>query len=78
MIEERIVISDANVIFDLLSVQLLEAFFALPCEICTTDLVISEIERPEQQQIIQKFIVQKMVKTLHFQCSDFQFLKMFG
>ena len=25
-----------------------------------------------------KFIVQKMVKTLHFQCSDFQFLKMFG
>ena len=24
------------------------------------------------------FIVQKMVKTLHFQCSDFQFLKMFG
>ena len=26
----------------------------------------------------QDFIVQKMVKTLHFQCSDFQFLKMFG
>lgn len=24
------------------------------------------------------FIVQKMVKTMHFQCSDFQFLKMFG
>lgn len=68
MIEERIVISDANVIFDLLSVQLLEAFFALPCEICTTDLVISEIERPEQQQIIQKFIKLKKlgVATLDF------------
>lgn len=26
----------------------------------------------------REFIVQKMVKTLHFQCSDFQFLKMFG
>ena len=25
----------------------------------------------------KNFIVQKMVKTLHFQCSDFQFLKMF-
>lgn len=48
MIKERIVISDANVIFDLLSVHLLEVFFALPCEICTTDFVISEIERPEQ------------------------------
>ena len=27
---------------------------------------------------LNDFIVQKMVKTLHFQCSDFQFLKMFG
>lgn len=66
MIEERIVISDANVIFDLLSVQLLEAFFALPCEICTTDLVISEIERPEQQQIIQKFIKLKKLGVATF------------
>ena len=62
MIEERIVISDANVIFDLLSVQLLEVFFALPCEICTTDLVISEIERPEQQQIIQKLVVSRVFR----------------
>ena len=71
MIEERIVISDANVIFDLLSVQLLEAFFALPCEICTTDLVISEIERPEQQQIIQKFIKSKRLGVATFDFDEF-------
>lgn len=71
MIEERIVISDANVIFDLLSVQLLEAFFALPCEICTTDLVISEIERPEQQQIIQKFIKSKKLGVASFNFDEF-------
>lgn len=71
MIEERIVISDANVIFDLLSVQLLEAFFALPCEICTTDLVISEIERPEQQQIIQKFIRSKKLGVTSFYFDEF-------
>jgi len=71
MIEERIVISDANVIFDLLSVQLLEAFFALPCEICTTDLVISEIERPEQQQIIQKFIKLKKLGVATFEFDEF-------
>lgn len=71
MIEERIVISDANVIFDLLSVQLLEAFFALPCEICTTDLVISEIERPEQQQIIQKFIKLKKLGVAIFEFDEF-------
>lgn len=70
MIEERIVISDANVIFDLLSVQLLEAFFALPCEICTTDLVISEIERPEQQ-IIQKFIKLKKLGVAIFEFDEF-------
>ena len=33
---------------------------------------------PIDASVNEKFIVQKMVKTLHFQCSDFQFLKMFG
>ena len=71
MIEERIVISDANVIFDLLSVHLLEAFFALPCEICTTDFVISEIEKPEQQKIIQKFIKVKKLGVASFDFDEF-------
>ena len=71
MIEERIVISDANVFFDLLSVSLLEAFFALPCEICTTDLVISEITRPEQLKIVQKFIKSKKLGVVSFNAVDF-------
>ena len=71
MIEERIVISDANIIFDLLSVSLLEAFFALPCEICTTDLVISEITRPEQSKIVQKFIKSKKLGVVSFNAVDF-------
>ena len=71
MIEERIVISDANVIIDLLSVQLLEAFFALPCEIFTTDFVISEIERPEQQKIIQKFVKSKKLGVASFGFDEF-------
>ena len=71
MIKERIVISDANIIFDLLSVSLLEAFFALPCEICTTDLVISEITRPEQLKIVQKFIKSKKLGVVSFNAVDF-------
>lgn len=71
MIEERIVISDANIIFDLLSVSLLEAFFALPCEISTTDLVISEITRPEQLKIVQKFIKSKKLDVVSFNAVDF-------
>ena len=70
MIEERIVISDANVIIDLLSVSLLEAFFALPCEICTTDFVISEISQPEQQKILQKFIKSKKLGVVSFDSDD--------
>ena len=71
MIEERIVISDANIIFDLLSVSLLEAFFALPCEICTTDLVISEITRPEQLKTVQKIIKSKKLGVVSFNAIDF-------
>ena len=71
MIKERIVISDANIIFDLLSVSLLEAFFALPCEICTTDLVISEITRPEQLKIVQKFINSKKLGVVSFNAAAF-------
>ena len=71
MIKERIVISDANVIFDLLSVHLLEVFFALPCEICTTDFVISEIERPEEQKVIQKFVKSKKLGVASFGFDEF-------
>lgn len=47
MMDERIVISDANILFDLLSVDLLTLFFDLPWEVHTTDLVIGEITKPE-------------------------------
>lgn len=39
MITEKIVISDTNILLDLLSQNILEDFFSLPCEICTTDLL---------------------------------------
>ena len=41
---------------------------------------VAMLQKHIDNQIYLKydFIVQKMVKTLHFQCSDFQFLKMFG
>ena len=71
MIAERIVISDANIIFDLLSVSLLEAFFALPCEICTTDFVVSEIVGPEQQKIIRKFVKKRKLGVVSFESEEF-------
>lgn len=66
MIEERIVVSDSNIFFDLLSVDLLNDFFLLPCEITTTDFVISEIIKPEQLEKLQSFIDSKKLDVINF------------
>ncbi len=56
MIEESIVVSDSNIFFDLISVDLLESFFLLPCRITTTDFVISEIKTQRELDAVQSFI----------------------
>lgn len=47
MIQEKVVISDANILFDLLSVNLMDGFFALPFEVFTTDMVMHEVKTLE-------------------------------
>ena len=47
MIQERVVISDANILFDLLSVNLIDGFFALPFDVFTTDMVMHEVKTKE-------------------------------
>lgn len=66
MIEEGIVVSDTNIFLDLLSVDLIEQFFSLPCKIHTTDFVINEITRPEDAKIIQTLDKLNVV-TLEFE-----------
>lgn len=52
----RIIITDANIFFDLISVGLLNEFFLLDFDICTTDFVINEIKHPEQLLEINLYI----------------------
>ncbi len=68
MIEEDIVVSDSNIFFDLLSVDLLDCFFRLPCRITTTDFVINEIVHPEELKKIQNYISSEhlFVKSFNF------------
>ena len=66
MITEKIVISDTNILLDLLSQNMLDDFFSLPCDICTTDLVIDEIVQPAQQKIIDSFIKSKKLDVVKF------------
>ena len=51
MIQEKLVISDTNILLDLISVDMLEDFFSLPCDFSTTDFVISEIIQPALKQL---------------------------
>ena len=55
MIQEKLVISDTNILLDLISVDMLEDFFSLPCDFSTTDFVISEIIHPAQIKAIEKY-----------------------
>lgn len=70
MIEEKIVVSDTNIFFDLLSVDLLDAFFRLPCEIATTDFVMSEIQRPEQLKKVNTFVHSKKLEIAKFDFTE--------
>lgn len=66
MMDETIVVSDTNIFFDLLSVDLLGEFFQLPCKIVTTDFVVNEIEQPNQLGKIQVFIDSKKLTVATF------------
>ena len=46
---EIIVVSDTNILIDLIETGLLEQFFLLPMKVHTTDIVISEVTVPEQR-----------------------------
>ncbi len=50
-----IIITDTNVFIDLIQSGALDYFFQLPYDIRTTDLVLEEIKRPEQQSALDKF-----------------------
>ena len=56
MPERVIVISDANILFDLLSTGLMDAFCRLPYEKWTSDFILQEIKDSSQRKIVNNFI----------------------
>lgn len=52
----QIVVNDTNLFIDLIHAELIDVFFQLPFEVHTTDFVVSEIEEPEQEGIINQLI----------------------
>ncbi len=66
MIEEKIIVSDTNIFIDLISINVLDKLFLLPCDIFTTDFVINEIAWPEQRAEIDKHIITQELETVSF------------
>ncbi len=66
----KLLITDTNVFFDIMSIEVLPDFFGLDFEICTTDFVINEILRLEQAEQIQNFIRSKQLTVFKFSSDE--------
>ncbi len=55
----KIAINDANVLIDLMKIDLIDKFFRLNFEFVTTNLIIAEFEIEEQKNIINELVKQK-------------------
>ena len=51
----KLIVNDANILIDLVELELLSPFFSLPCAFFTTSLVFDELE-PTQQAQFSKYI----------------------
>lgn len=65
----KLIVTDTNVFFDMMSIEVLPDFFGLSFEICTTDFVVNEIIRIDQAEQIQNFIRSKQL-TVYKLSSD--------
>jgi len=61
----KVVVNDANVLIDLVKLQLLPQFFALEHVFYTTDFILEELY-PEQQEELQAYIVAERLKVMPF------------
>lgn len=61
----RVVVNDANVLIDLVKLQLLPQFFALEHVFYTTDFILDELH-PEQQEELQTYILAERLNVMPF------------
>ena len=73
----KIIITDTNVFFDVISIKALPEFFALDYEICTTDFVVNEILQSDQKELINSFIRSRKLSILQLSEEDIEEIKAF-
>ena len=62
----KLIITDTNIFFDIISIGALPEFFSLDYEICTTVFVIQEIKLSDQKEAIEAFIRTKDLTVIEF------------
>ena len=66
----KLIITDTNIFFDIISIGALPEFFSLDYEICTTVFVIKEITRSDQREAIEVFTRAKDLNVIEFNSDE--------
>ena len=75
MIGNAIVISDANILIDLLTINLIEEFCLLPVSKYTSQFVVQEIKEPIEQEILRSFLDKKQIIEQEFEFEELVSIK---
>ncbi len=68
----KLIVTDTNVFFDMMSIEVLPDFFGLDYEICTTDFVVNEIIRIDQAEQIQNFVRSKQLTVYKLSSNEIE------
>jgi len=68
----KLIVTDTNVFFDMMSIEVLPDFFGLDFEICTTDFVVNEIIRIDQADQINNFIRSKQLTVFKLSADEIE------
>ncbi len=73
----KLIITDTNVFFDIISIGVLPEFFALDYDISTTDFVINEILKSHQKEQIESFIRAKRLNVFKLTADEIDEIRNF-
>lgn len=73
----KLIITDTNVFFDIISIDALPEFFALDFDICTTDFVCKEIFESSQKEQIESFIRAKKLTVFKLTVEEIEEIQNF-
>jgi predicted nucleic acid-binding protein len=68
----KLIITDTNVLFDVIKIGALPEFFSLDFDICTTVFVIDEIKSSPQREQVETFIRSKQLTVFEFNGEDIE------